>query len=412
MKKTICEKGNCSGCGACSIVCPVKCIKMEEADVFGTIRPNINTDECVGCGLCRKTCHIIADSNNEITYNTPCVCYAARSSDLHTRTKSASGGVASEIYSYAIDNGYLISGACFNRDKGVCFRELKTKVDIEWARDSKYVFSDPSRVFDLYINALKNNNKSIFIGLPCQVAALITLCKAKKIDVTQLITVEIICHGVPNFRMLDDHLNYIEKRRRKKIDEIHFRTPNSYYNLTCFSNGKVIWKRGMHENDTFYRGFSIGLFFRDSCYNCHYAKNERVADITIGDYSGLGSLYPFEGNGSQMSVVFCNTYKGISFFDKLCKESNLERYERPKEEALNAPGNEQLRHPSKYPSQREAFVSSYEKNRDFELAAKESMHELFMDYYKHFPIILPLKIASAIIPKKVKKILKRALGKI
>ena len=48
-------KGECSGCGACAMVCPTGCISMIE-DSEGFRYPNVEQSKCIDCGKCDKTC--------------------------------------------------------------------------------------------------------------------------------------------------------------------------------------------------------------------------------------------------------------------------------------------------------------------------------------------------------------------
>ena len=278
---------------------------------------------------------------------------------------------------YAIENGLFSMATYFDRDEGVVFRAIENLDDIDWARDSKYVYSDMSDAYESYSARLEHGNKGVFIGLPCQVEALRRFLVAKQINMNNIVFVDIICHGVPNFKLLNEHLAYIEKKKKKKIDRVLFRHPNSDYCMNCFSGDRTIWKKGMHENDEYYRGFSIDILYRDNCYSCMYAKGERVSDITLGDYSGLGKKIPFDGDKYQMSLVLCNTAKGSYFFKELCKNKNIEFYERSVEEALTAEGNPQLRGPAQKSKRREIFLNNYEANMGFEKSCKK-----FKNFYR------------------------------
>lgn len=53
-------EGNCSGCGCCLVVCPVKIISLEAEHSDGSGRKHAVVDEdlCLGCGVCVRNCRI------------------------------------------------------------------------------------------------------------------------------------------------------------------------------------------------------------------------------------------------------------------------------------------------------------------------------------------------------------------
>lgn len=63
----------------------------------------------------------------------------------------------------------------------------------------------------------------LFIGLPCQVAALNNYIKDKK----NLYTVDLICHGSPSPIILEKYLaeNYVDIR---KIKDLNFRNKDGF----------------------------------------------------------------------------------------------------------------------------------------------------------------------------------------
>lgn len=69
-------------------------------------------------------------------------------------------------------------------------------------------------VLFLTSKSTKDGYEVIFIGLPCQVAALRTYLK---IDFRNLILVDIICHGTPPQVYLDEHIHYFENKKAEKL---------------------------------------------------------------------------------------------------------------------------------------------------------------------------------------------------
>ena len=53
----IAQKDKCTGCAACSFVCPKSCIKMTEQG-FNGLLPVLNLDNCINCGRCTLVCPV------------------------------------------------------------------------------------------------------------------------------------------------------------------------------------------------------------------------------------------------------------------------------------------------------------------------------------------------------------------
>ncbi len=124
----------CTGCGACSFICPKNCINMVENDI-GVIYPVINSTNCIECKSCQKVCPVITP----IKYNYPKKAFAAWSNDEEERRTSASGGIAAELYKMALKKGYKIIGAAQQPDFSVKLKISDNIDSIGVFKNSKYV---------------------------------------------------------------------------------------------------------------------------------------------------------------------------------------------------------------------------------------------------------------------------------
>ena len=371
------DKDLCTGCMACVNACPKKCINIEQ-DSMGNLFPVIDYSKCVECKKCEKSCPI----NNNISTNFPNKAYAAWSLDQQDRKTSTSGGAASVFYQQAISDNMYICGVEYDNDFHVKHTISRDIESILKFKQSKYVYSEVDNIYELVKEKLDNGEDVLFISLPCKVAGLLGFLN-KKYD--NLITIDIVCHGTPSYKILDDHIKFVDKKRIGK--NLRFRDDNQML-FDVSSKSKTVYRKYGKE-DTYMAAFLEGLDYRESCYNCQFANPERISDITISDFWGLGSEIPFEHEYSgAISALLINTQKGMDFFEKSKHRFFYE--ERLVEEAIK--GNAQLNSPTKHHLKRNLFEEMY-KSVGFEKAVKKCLHkEMFNSRIKRRKASMRMKI--------------------
>ena len=339
--KEVCNKEVCTGCGLCIIVCNKKAISFYNGKL-GHLYPVIDSNNCSNCGLCAKMC----PANNKyqsLVY--PLTSYAAFSRDMDDYKSSTSGAVASVLSNYVIDQEGVVYGCsiCNINSNTIDVKHIRvtSKNNLFRLKGSKYVQSRIVEILPLLREDVKNGKKVLFIGTPCQTAAVRSLFPKNP---KNLYVVDIICHGVPSLEILQKHIK--DKIGGRDIDNIRFRN-NSLYEMQFLLQDRILYKSNLFEErykDEYFNAFFDGYTFRDSCYQCKYARNERVSDVTIGDFWRLGesidttTILP---HNYGVSVVLPITNKGIELIDSV--KSKLNIYERPIVEAIH--GNDQLREP-------------------------------------------------------------------
>lgn len=361
----ICDYRHCTGCGACMQKCPRRCISMIP-DALDCLYPRINENECVSCGICQKTC----PNNNKIDFHSPLSVYAAWSIDKNSRLVSASGGVAAEIYKYCLKAGVYSVGVTWDILKGAYYIPICNEEDINRVRNSKYVFSNTGTIYESIKEKLRNNIPVVFIGLPCQVSGLYSFLSKSYENLT---TIDIICHGVAPNNYLEQHIRAIEKKTKCNTAFLSFRDPCYQTNTYSFTlrddTGKVFYRNRVRSTDNYQLGFHRSLFYRDNCYSCLYARPERVGDITIGDFSGLGKSAPIDYDKANVNCLIVNTERGRKFLSKLSMSLVLK--ERPWEEAFKY--ERQLQKPSSAHRKRTRFLKIYSLERNFEKSCNKAL---------------------------------------
>lgn len=384
----------CTGCGACAFECLKHCISMQE-DRYGTVLPVIDETSCVECHACEKVCPILELPS----LYSPTAAYAAWSTDPSERRSSASGGIAIEMYKYAIRQGFKAIGASQNEDFSVTLKMVSTIEELPPFKNSKYVFCGTGEVFPEIREELKAGQKIIFIGLPCQVAAVRKLFK----DSENLLLVDIVCHGATPLSYLKQHIDMLSKQLRKTVCRMSFRDPEFATRTFTFTlydeSGKCFYAKRTKDGDTYQFGYHRAISYRENCFHCLFARPERMGDITLADYSGLGLSVPFSYSKENVSMVLTNTDKGTGFMKQMTGKKHIFMVQRPLEEPFQK--NVQLRHPSvktKYRYEFERKVTEYQGH--FELAIAEPLKHYNQDQKKQKLFSFPSRVI-----RKVKNIL-------
>lgn len=356
--REICQKDKCTGCSACFNICGKGAIKISE-DACGYIYPQIDQDLCIDCGLCVKVCPV----NTKVTLRYPQKCYAATVQSDDELASCASGGMATELSRYIIEKGGVVYG-CTGKDiRNVHHIRVDQAEELEYLKGSKYV---QSYIGDTYIKVKKDlqSGKSVlFIGTPCQVAGLQGYLRQK--DYPNLLTADLVCHGVPSQKMLNDNIDlYCNKDedisvsfRQKKQNESKCNTKrNITYGWFYKTNQMYTFHRVKYYKDPYMLGFLSPLILRSSCYICRYANISRCSDFTLGDFWGIGENTGFD-KGKGVSVVLVNTEKADSIWCEVSKRCIC--VQRDIVEAQK--GNGQLQVPSQIHENYNKFISLYPK---------------------------------------------------
>lgn len=356
--ESICSRNDCTGCGACVNICPAECIRLQE-DALGVPYPEVDKTRCIDCGACFGSC----PANQPFDAHTPFQTWAVFAGDAQARRTSASGGAAAVLYRAVVEQGGAVFGTVFNDALRPVFRMAESADELEPFKGSKYVQSDTGQIFRRVREILKNQPQRtvLFIGTPCQVDGLLRFLRR---PYDQLVTVDLVCHGVPPVRYLQEHIARIERDSGRKADTITFRGERDFA-FTLYDAGEAFYSRPRYE-DLYFSAFLKSLIYRESCYRCRYASERRVADLTIGDFWGLGADAPYPHDKRDgVSVVLVGTEKGRLLFEA-CRPY-LVCEQRTREEAVQ--GNAQLRAPSVRHPRADVFRERYPA-QGFEKAAE------------------------------------------
>lgn len=300
----------CCGCRACREICPQECISMKE-DAEGFVYPLIDTNKCIGCHLCEKTCP--QNYSFEDFYFKQSAWVGKHESE-DVCFNSSSGGAFTAIYEIALKKKYVVYGVRWGNNFKVQHDRAKNEAECRAFRKSKYVLSDTNGCFQKVTNDLKNGQRVLFSGSPCQCAALLSYLRTKKVSDDNLIIVDIVCHGAPSQKVFDKYIDELQPHD-KSIFEFRFKNKIEYCGQVNSRTAQVVFNDGQirildPNNDPFMKGYYGRLFYRPSCGICKFSRLERPSDITIADAWHIEDIYKDMDSLAGISLILCNSTKG------------------------------------------------------------------------------------------------------
>lgn len=211
----LCSADKCNGCEACANICPHFAISMNP-DKHGFLHPFIDEEKCVNCGLCKKACSI---ENSNANRNSVKVVYAAWNRNREVRLASSSGGIFTLLAEDVLKSNGVVYGAALI-DHSVQHIRINFPDDISKIRGSKYVQSHISNIYKQVENDLKSGKQVLFSGTPCQVQGLKNYLGK---TYSNLVCVDVICHGVPSPMVFRDYLVCLEEKQDSRVCSLSFR---------------------------------------------------------------------------------------------------------------------------------------------------------------------------------------------
>ena len=323
--KEVVDWGLCVGCGACYAICRNKnAVKLENISSIG-IRPRFKTDICDGCNECLSVCpgyRIDAKINHDSksmksrpnlligpTYS----IWEGFASDNEMRYNASSGGIISALAAFCIEKEKmaLVIHTGMDQQRPWMNKTIisKSRKEIMQNAGSRYASSSPCELLEIIE---KSENPCVFIGKPCDAAA-ISMARKKRpqIDKNLGIVLSFFCAGTPcseatidlvrEIGITPEYVNSIRYRGlgwpgsfRIQYDKCHKEKKLSY----AESWGKVSSRRP----------------FR--CHLCPDGLGE-LSDITSGD---AWNKYSVNVKNLGISHVLVRSERGQEIIEKAIKE--------------------------------------------------------------------------------------------
>lgn len=348
--------GECSGCGACIAVCPVKSIDFSE-DPEGFLYPKVKSN-CIQCGKCVEICPFLSSPKILHDVNFPLV-YAAWIKDLSVRQKSSSGGIFGALATQVIENGGHVFGAGFDSNLKLNHYDVENKADLESLMGSKYFQSNTNDSFRKVRALLQQNIFVMFCGTPCQIAGLRNYIGEHN---KNLLLVDFVCHGVPSPRFFQRYREFCEFQKSEKLIDFKFRLTRGWgygeeRHWLC-ANGKTkIQTISSVTLSPYLQVFMHAENYRYSCYQCPFANIERPGDITICDFWGAEKFLDYHEYRYGVSGVMVHNSIGQYWWNKISEHVIY----KPQSLTTLVAKNENLKAPVTCPGGRSDFYVKWDK---------------------------------------------------
>lgn len=318
---------SCTGCGACVQSCAKGAISMKE-DREGFLHPRIDSKLCVECHKCEPVCPISNPISIPQDFETK--AYAAINKDEDVRMRSSSGGVFYALAKWTIEQGGVVFGAKFN---GIHLQHscAETLEEIYPFMGSKYIQSDVADSYNKVKSYLLQDRLVLYSGTPCQIVGLKRFLHK---DYEKLITVDLLCHGVPSPNIWERYISRLMRHlKAQEVKDIRFRTkrrdlntsPNFYFFFFFLGKDGLWHEFGEDCHKNLYFAYFMRHLFRSSCYHCRFRSLETsLADFTIGDCWNVDDDHPKMSDGQGISTFILHTNKASQILCELNETFVLE----------------------------------------------------------------------------------------
>lgn len=301
---------SCTGCMACVDACRHDALHSEIGR-DGHYYVRLDREKCLKCGACMKVCPVVSSfrygENSRGGVSKP---FAAWSNDRDLIRRSASGGVFAALAVEVLRAGGVVVGSAMENSvaRHIVIESID---DLYKLQGSKYQQSATQGIYRATEEWLKSDRTVLFSGLGCQIGALYSFLGKRRFD--NLITVDLICGGVPSRLIIEKFLsltgyNNITGYR----DKIEGWFDGKGYALSVEHNDENL--RIPLKDSFVLKAFCGGLTQRYSCGDCKFNGIDRLSDITIADFWGIRDYKEQHADG--ISIAITHSEKGEALLRK------------------------------------------------------------------------------------------------
>lgn len=318
----------CVGCGACVSICKLEGgIHLKDIGNVG-IRPQINREECGDCTECLQVCpgflidaHDVRDSDfdsstRDLLIGTHHALYEGHAADSHIRYNGSSGGVLTALAAYCLeqeDMDFVVHTAMNPEQpwKNITVTS-RTRDELISRAGSRYCTSSPCE----WLDRIENNDKPcVFIGKPCDVAALAMARKIRpKLDANVGLALSFFCAGTPCSDAVETLANQLGAET-ESITSVRFRGQGwpGAFRVETQGETEPISRTYMDTWKT---------LAKRRPFRCHICPDGmgQLSDIVSGD---AWNKYTGAGENPGLSHIIVRTAHGLDILDKAVQAGYL-----------------------------------------------------------------------------------------
>lgn len=93
----------------------------------------------------------------------------------------------------------------------------------------------------------------------------------------------------------------------KKVGHFTFRDPakgTENFILSLYDKDDICFYSSSSLKDPYQFAYHRMVAYRENCYHCRYANSQRISDITLSDYKGLGVCSPCNFSEKKLVVYW------------------------------------------------------------------------------------------------------------
>lgn len=205
------DSGFCTGCAMCEVVCPQKCICIQET-LGGLLEAVIETNQCSQCGACFKVCGGISLCTEAIPKDmdpftgTALKAFLGKANDPLLRKNGQSGGAAIAIVSHCLQKGKIngVLSTFMPKDGSLKpYSKIARNADeLMDSQGSKYVPVPWARAFEGFD---PKTDRIATVGIPCQYHSLFNaqMTLRKSWGNATALKIGLACEGILSFAVYD-----------------------------------------------------------------------------------------------------------------------------------------------------------------------------------------------------------------